>query len=76
MAFYLNLKSSNLFSTFQIMRDIKFQMTIDLYEDCSNELKAKIDPYRAKMDEMLEKDRNAAKKRGKAAATACKNSIE
>ncbi|KAM7536568.1 hypothetical protein Aperf_G00000088010 [Anoplocephala perfoliata] len=57
-------------SNTKIMKDIKFQMAIDLYEDCTIELKAKMEPYRAKMDEMIDKEKNAVKKRGKAAAAA------
>ncbi|VDO09336.1 unnamed protein product [Rodentolepis nana] len=51
----------------KIMKDIKFQMSLDLYEHCTDDLKIKMDPYRTKMNEMEEKEKNAIKKRGKAA---------
>lgn len=42
-------------------------MTLDLYEDCTDELKTKLTPYREAMDKMDEKEKNEVKKRGKEA---------
>ncbi|VDL61719.1 unnamed protein product [Hymenolepis diminuta] len=62
MRFYYKEKTK---SNTKIMKDIKFQMSLDLYDDCTDDLKTKMNSYRAKMEKMEDKEKNATKKHGK-----------